>query len=95
MFTLSESERADEVEVSMALVKDMLKAQETNLKTLFKLMIDSFSTRLDDVVNTVASLQASLEFSQNELRELHPLRSRLTDVTKEVYQIKGDFAQCS
>lgn len=88
---VSESERADEVEVSMALVKDMLKAQETNLKTLFKSMIDSFSTRLDEVVNTVASLQASLEFSQNELMELHPLTSRLTDVTKEVDQIRGDF----
>ena len=30
-------------------------------------MISSFSSRLDDVVKTVSSLKASLEFSQKEI----------------------------
>mgnify|MGYP001793759433 CR=1 FL=1 len=77
----------------MAVVKNLLKAPESNLKTMFKSMISPFSSMLDEVIKTVASLQDSLKFSQNKINEFKPLKSKLTDITEEVEQIKGDFCK--
>ena len=56
--------------VSMVTVQELLKVQESALKIIFESMISSFSSRFDDMVKTVFSLEASLEFSQKENRDI-------------------------
>ena len=54
----------------MVTVQELLNVQESALKIIFESMISSFSSRLDDMVKTVSSLEASFEFSQKENRDI-------------------------
>ena len=79
-----EAEGEDQEFVSMVTVRELLKVQESALKAIFESMISSFSSRLDDVVKTVSSLKASLEFSQKEIEDLKPLNLKLSEATRDI-----------
>ena len=70
--------------VRMAQVRELLKVQESMLKTLFESVVHSLSMRLDEVVKSVKSIKASLEFTQKNVEELQPVQADLIKTNKQV-----------
>ena len=61
-------ETKDEGElVSIATVKQMLDVQQSMLKTLLDSFISTVNARVDKLADSVASLKASLEFTQKDV----------------------------
>ena len=69
--------------VTMAQVRELLKVQESMLKTLFESVVQSLSMRLDEVVKSVKSIKASLEFTQKNMEELEPVQADLIKTNKQ------------
>ena len=63
----------DEEFVSLQTVRKRLKVQESMLRSLFDSVVKSLTARVDDIVNSVASIKASLEYSQKTSRNSSPL----------------------
>ena len=64
-------ETKDEGElVSIATMKQMLDVQQPMLKTLFGSFISTVNARVDKLADSVASLKASLEFTQKDVGDL-------------------------
>ena len=80
----------DEV-VTMAAVKDLLAVQESVMKAMFESVVSSINTRVDELVKSVASIKASVEFSQKELDDLKPISSKLQEAEGELDQIQGSL----
>ena len=75
---------ADEDEVViMAQVRELLKLQESMLKTLFESIVQSLPMRLDEVVKSVKSIKTSLEFTQKNIEELKPVQAELIKTNKQ------------
>ena len=69
--------------VSLGTVKEMLKVQESMLRTLFDSVVNSLNARIDDVLSSVSSIKASLEYSQKEIEDLKLLEAKLLDEAYE------------
>ena len=74
--------------VSLRTVREMLKVQESMLRALFYSVVKSLTARVDGVVQSVNSLNASLEFSQNNI-----FASKLEEAKDEIDQLNSDLAQ--
>ena len=75
---------ADEEEfLTMAQVRELLKVQESMLKTLFESVVQSLSRRLREVVKSVKSIKTSLEFTQKNMEELKPVQAELIKTNKQ------------
>ena len=74
--------------VSLRTVREMLKVQESMLRALFYSVVKSMTARVDGVVESVNSLKASLEFSQNDI-----FASKLEEAKDEIDQLNSDLAQ--
>ena len=75
------------------MLNEMLQLQERMFKTLVDSLVSNFDSRLDTVVGTVAELKTrlniwqkdtkefkqSLEFSQNDIDELKPCKTKLAE----------------
>lgn len=79
--------------VSMATVKDLLKVQESTLRTLFEEVISSLTTRVEDVVQNLDTIKASLEYSQREIEQLKPVEGRLSILSVEVDKLSSDLVE--
>lgn len=77
--------------VSLETVKQLLKDQESSLRSIFESTIQSMSKRLDDVVVTVSEIKKSLEYSQKDIEELEPLRKNLDEAHKEIDVLEYEF----
>ena len=77
--------------VSLGTVKEMLKVQESMLRTLFDSAVNSLNARIDDVLSSVSSIKASLEYSQKEIEDLKPLEAKLDEVYETVDKIVSDI----
>ena len=77
--------------VSLDTVKELLRAQESMLRSLFDSVVNSLNSRLDDVVKSVASIKVSLEYSQKEIEDLKPLESKLDEAFESVENIVSDI----
>lgn len=77
--------------VTMSTVRELLKVQESMLKGLFESVVNSLSTRVDNVVKTVESLKASLEFTQKNVAELKPLQEQLVATNNDVKKLNTDL----
>ena len=83
-------EAKDEGElVSIATVKQMLDVQQSMLKTLFDSFISTVNARVDKLADSVPSLNASLEFTQQDVRDLLSLKSMLVSTKKDIVEIKN------
>lgn len=83
-------ETKDEGElVSIATVKQMLDVQQSMLKTLFDSFISTVNARVDKLADSVASLKASLEFTQKDVGDLLSLKSKLVSAEKDIVEIKN------
>ena len=72
--------------VSIATLKQMLDVQQSMIKTLFDSFISTVNARVDKLADSVASLKASLEFTQKNVEDLSshscaPKRILLTSKT--------------
>ena len=56
-------------ELSSGSIQDLLKVQEWMFKTLMDSVFTNIASRIDDIVKDVADLNASLQFSQNDISE--------------------------
>ena len=83
----------DEEFVSLQTVREMLKVQESMLRSLFDSVVKSLTARVDDIVNSVASIKASLEYSQKDIEELKPLASKLEEINNEIDQLNSDLSE--
>ena len=52
---------------SLETVKELLKIQEYSLRSMFESLVRSLSKRIDEVVDTVASIKTSLEYSKKDI----------------------------
>ena len=87
---------ADEDEfVRMAQGRELLRVQESRLKTLFESVVESLSMRLDEVVKSVKSIKTSLEFTQKNTEELEPVQAELIKTNKEIEQLNSDLSSQS
>ncbi|XP_068670429.1 uncharacterized protein [Montipora foliosa] len=77
--------------VSLGTVKEMLKVQESMLRTLFDSVVNSLNARIDDVLSSVSSIKASLEYSQKEIEDLKPLEAKLDQAYETVHKIVSDI----
>ena len=77
--------------VSLGTVKEMLKVQESMLRTLFDSVVNSLNARIDDVLSSVSSIKASLEYSQKEIEDLKPLEATLDEAYETVDKIVSDI----
>jgi len=78
-------ETKDEGElVSIATVKQMLDVQQSMLKTLLDSFISTVNARVDKLADSVASLKASLEFTQKDVADLLSLKSKLVSGSSDL-----------
>ena len=77
--------------MSLATVKELLKVQESTLRTLFETVVNSLTTRVDEVVQNLAAIRASLEYSQREIERLKPLEARLNTFSVTVDKLSRDL----
>ena len=73
--------------VSLRTVREKLKVQESMLRALFDSVMKSLTARVDGVVETVDSLKASVQFSQEDIEELKPFSSKLEEAKDEIDQL--------
>lgn len=81
--------------VTMAQVRELLKVQESMLKTLFEFAVQLLSTRVDEVVKSVQSIKSSLEFTQKNMEELKPVQVELIKTNEEIERLNTDFSSQS
>ena len=67
----------------------MLDVQQSMLKTLFDFFISTVNARVDKLADSVASLKASLEFTQKDVGDLSSLKSKLVGAEKDIVEIKN------
>ena len=84
---------AAEGEVTMATVREMLRIQESVMKTLFESTVKALTSRVDNLVYTVESLRASLEVSQRDIEALQPLDKSLKTTEKDVQALKDELGR--
>ena len=84
---------AAEGEVTMATVREMLRVQESVMKTLFESTVKALTSRVDNLVYTVESLRASLEVSQKDIEALQPLDESLKTTEKDVQALKDELGR--
>ena len=91
--------------VKMATLRELLKVQERMFKNLFDSLLANVHTRLDSVIGQVAEIkaildisekdtcdsEASLEFSQKDIKDLKPCSSRLHEVEEEIEKMCGSL----
>ncbi|CAH3148598.1 unnamed protein product [Porites lobata] len=67
----------------------MLDVQQSMLKTLFDSFISTVNARVDKLADSIASLKASLEFTQKDFGDLSSLKSKLVGAEKDIVEIKN------
>ena len=78
--------------VSLTAVREMLKVQESALRSLFESIVNSLTKRVDEVVKKVASLETSLEYSQKDIAKLKPLHGQITAVNVDIDRLGRDIS---
>ena len=77
--------------MSLGTIKELLKVQESMLRTLFDSVVNSLNPRVDDVLSSVSSTKASLEYSQKEIEDLKLLDAKLDEAYETVDKIVSDI----
>ena len=75
--------------VTLATVRELLKAQENMFKALFELSMNTVNKRIDNLITTVSDLKASLEFTQKDLQELIPSVEKVSIIEQEISNTKS------
>ena len=81
--------------IIIAMVKKLLKVQESMFQSLFESVANSLQTRLDDVVRPVQEIKTSLEFTQKNVKELETLHSSIAKTNEDVKRLNADLSSHS
>ena len=81
-------QRDDSETVTLATLKQMMEVQESMFRNMFDSVVSLLTTRVDDLVKTVAALKASIEFTQGEVADLKPVETKLRDAEKDIEVVK-------
>ena len=54
-------------------IKELLKMQESTIKSFFAVIVETTNTRLDNIVKEMQSIKASLEYTQAEIADLQKM----------------------
>ena len=77
-------------ELRLETLKD--EGELVSIATLKQMLFDSFistvNARVDKLADSVASLKASLEFTQKDVGDLSSLKSKLVGAEKDIVEIK-------
>ena len=77
--------------VTMAVVKNLLVVQESMMRALFDSVVISINTRVDELVKTVSSIKASVEYSQKDIDDLKPVKAKLNEAEGSLVQVQGNL----
>ena len=54
-------------------IKELLKMQESTIKSFFAVIVETTNTRLDNIAKEIQSIKTSLEYSQVEIADLQKM----------------------
>ena len=74
--------------VTLTTLKHMLSIQESLMRSILDSFVSSATSRVDDVVKTVASLKASLEFTQKDVEGMKTIATDLKVAEEEVGKLR-------
>ena len=83
------SEDSDMDMIFLSVVKELLKVQESSIKSFLSVYMDNTNQRLDQIIQTVQDLKNSLEFTQAQFEEFK--KSSLS-VGEESFKKMTDFS---
>ena len=63
--------------VTMAVVRELLQAQDSRLKSQFESVVQLLEKRVHDVEKSIKEIKTSLEYTQKDVDELKPLQSKI------------------
>ena len=81
--------------VTMAVVRELLQAQESRLKSQFESVVQSLEKRVHDVEKSVKEIKTSLEYTQKDVDELKPLQSKIVMANEEINKLNTDLSSKS
>lgn len=85
------SMEGEEVTITLSVLKQMLSAQESLLKTEFQSMISSVTARVNDLVKTVTEIKTSLEFTQQDVDDAKKMADDLKEAEYEIMAVKENL----
>ena len=68
--------------ISLSIVKELMKAQEATMKSLFNAFVENSNKRIDNLTEKVKGVIVSLEYSQAELQDLKETQQLAEAATK-------------
>lgn len=81
---MAASAQNDSNYVSMSAVQELLKAQESAMRSLFESVVSDLTTKVDKALKSVEEIKISLQFTQRDVEELKPLRADFVKVKKQL-----------
>ena len=78
--------------VSLATVGEMLKVQESALRSVFESAVSSLSQRVDEVQKIISSIETSVQFSQTDIDEMKPLHGKISKINDEINKLGRDLS---
>ena len=88
---LSLSSLEEEEILNMAMVKNLLATQESTMKSLFESFVASINPRINDLVDDITSIKASLQFSQQDIDGLKPVKSHVDVLEMEIKELQNSI----
>ena len=81
--------------VTMVVVRELLQAQESRLKSQFESVVQSLEKRVHDVEKSVKEIKTRLEYTQKDVDELKPLQSKIVMANEEINKLNTDLSSKS
>lgn len=69
--------------VSLTLVRELMKTQESIMKSFFATFVENTNKRFDKLIEEVQEIKTSLEFTQKDLSDLKQANDRLAKTTEK------------
>ena len=79
--------------ISLNMVKELLKVQESTIMNFFQIHIENTNKRIDNLIRDVQDIKKSLEFSQVKVEDLVKFKDKESSEFKD--QTKGTCLQCA
>ena len=76
--------------VSLATLREILTMQERMFKDMFESVLSSVNMRIDKVVKSVAELNASLEYSQQDIDDVMQAADAIDNMNEELENIQHE-----
>ena len=75
--------------VTKEYVCEMMKMQESLFRNLFDSLMTNVNSKMDGVINDLAELKSSLQFTQKDVEDLKPVTNQMTKIGKELGEVQA------